>query len=798
MSEKRDKKRKVQVLVKERSDLLPFIKFKDAELAVAGQSLTRTDDPLKVTGKLTFGADYSREGFLHGKILRSPYPHAIIKSIDTTKAQQMDGVVAVLTAKDVPGRNGFGAIIPDQPVICGDKVRFIGDGVALVAAKTEKIAQEALALIKVDYDPLPAVFDPRESIKEDAPKIHERGNLLSHDKLRKGDVDKGFEQADVILERTYTVPFLEHAYMEPDLAMAIPQRDGTMLVEGPMQAPFTLRRNVAPVLGLPINKVRCRQIHMGGGFGGKEDSPIDLGCRAAVLAQHTVMPVRISLEREEITLQTAKRHPMIMEVKIGAMKDGTLVAFQGVIYDEQGAYASLGPKIPPAGGSHVHAMVMMPGPYVIPNVKVDAYLCYTNHPYGGAMRGFGAPQVHIAHEQIIDELAAELKISPLEIRRKNAFQLGSETATGQVLDQSVGLRETLDACANAFDWDRRLSETGYIDKERTKRRGVGIGMGWYRTSIGIGADACGANVNVHEDGSVLLYTGITEMGQGSFTVLPQICAEELGIRLEDVRLVQPDTDLVPESGPTVGSRSTTLMGNAIIMAARQVKQSLAEAAADMLGIAPEQVAFRDRKVFDRDHPASSLEFRQVAARCMATGKRLVGQGWWAPPFPSLDPETGQGNPYFVYTYSTHMAQVAVDIETGEVDIEHYVAAFDVGKAINPRALEGQIEGGVAMGLGYALMEEVVLKDGAIQNLNLQDYLIPTALDVPDIQPIILEMPNELGPYGAKGIGEMPNIPATPAILNAITNACGGRVRSLPADPEKVFWAIKEAGGPPDQ
>jgi nicotinate dehydrogenase large molybdopterin subunit len=765
---------------------------------VAGQSLTRTDDPLKVTGKLAFGADYPQDGFLHGKILRSPHPHALIKSIDTTKAEALEGVVAVLTAKDVPGRNGFGAIMPDQPVICGDKVRYIGDGVALVAAESERIAHEALALIEVDYEPLPAVFDPRESIKEDAPKIHERGNLLQFDKLRKGDVDKGFEEADVILERTYQVPFLEHAYMEPDVAMAIPKPNGTMLVEGPMQAPFTVRRNVAPVLGVPINQVRCRQIHMGGGFGGKEDSPIDLGCRAALLAQHTGMPVRMALEREEVTVQTCKRHPMIMEVKIGAKKDGSLVAFQGVIYDEQGAYASLGPKIPPAGGSHVHSMVMMAGPYVIPNVKVDAYLCYTNHPYGGAMRGFGAPQVHIAHEQIIDELAAELGISPLEIRRKNAFQLGSQTATGQVLDRSVGLRETLEACANAFDWDRRFSETGYIDKECTKRRGVGVGMGWYRTSIGTGGDACGANVHVHEDGSVLLYSGITEMGQGSFTALPQICAEALGVRLEDVRLVQPDTDLVPESGPTVGSRSTTLMGNAIIMAANQVKQSLTEAAAEMLGIAPEKVEFRDRKVFDRDKPASALEFKQVAGRCMATGKRLVGQGWWAPPYPSLDPETGQGSPYFVYTYSTHMAQVVVDIETGEVEIEHYVAAFDVGKAINPRALEGQIEGGVAMGLGYALMEEVVLREGVIQNANLQDYLIPTALDVPDIHPVILEMSNELGPYGAKGIGEMPNIPATPAILNAICNACGGRVRSLPADPEKVFWAIREAGGPPEQ
>ncbi len=798
MSDQTDDRKKVKVLTKERTHILPFVTFKETELAVAGQSLIRTDDRLKVTGKLKFGSDYASEQFLHGKILRSPHPHARIRSIDTTKAEQIEGVAAVLTAKDVPGRNGFGAIIPDQPVICDDKVRFVGDGVALVAAETEQIANEALSLIKVDYELLPAVFDPRDAMKEDAPKIHERGNLLSYDKLRKGDVEDGFEKADVIIERTYQVPFLEHAYIEPDMAMAYPQPDGTVLVEGPMQAPFTVRRNIAPVLGLPINKVRCRQIRMGGGFGGKEDSPIDLGCRVALLAQHTGRPVRIALEREEVTLQTAKRHPMIMQVKIGAMKDGTLVAFQGVIYDEQGAYASLGPKIPPAGGSHIHSMVMMPGPYVIPNVKVDAYLCYTNHPYGGAMRGFGAPQVHIAHEQIIDELATELGISPLEMRRKNAFQLGSATATGQVLDQSVGLKDTLEACAQTFEWDRRFNETGYVDEDRTKRRGVGIGMGWYRTSIGTGGDACGANVYVHEDGSVLLYTGITEMGQGSFTVLPQICAEELGVRLEDIRLVQPDTDLVPESGPTVGSRSTTLMGNAIIIAARQVKQSLIEAATEMLGIPPERVQFRDRKVFDRENRGNSLEFKQVASRCMATGRRLIGQGWWAPPAASLDPETGQGNPYFVYTYSTHMAQVVVDIQTGEVEIEHYVAAFDVGKAINPRALEGQIEGGVAMGLGYALMEEVVLQEGFIQNKNLQDYLIPTALDVPDIRPVILEVANTLGPYGAKGIGEMPNIPATPAILNAICNASGGRVRSLPADPEKVFWAIREAGGPPER
>jgi len=798
MRDETDKKRETKVLTKEKFDLQQLATPPKVGLSVAGQSVTRTDAVAKATGRLMFGADYSQEGFLHGKILRSPHPHALIKSINVEKAKELPGVAAVLTDKDVPGRNGFGAIIPDQPVICGDKVRFVGDGVALVAAESEEIANKALELIEVDYEPLPAVFDPRDALKEDAPKIHEKGNLLAHDKLRKGDVEQGFAEADVILERIYEVPFNEHIYLEPDMTMAIPQPDGTMLVEGAMQAPFTVRRNLNAVLGVPINRVRVRQVPMGGGFGGKEDSPIDIGCRAAVLAYHTGLPVRLALDREEVTLQTSKRHPMIMQVKIGAKKDGNLVAFEGVIYDDQGAYASLGPKIPPAGGVNVHAMIMMPGPYEIPHVKVDAYLCFTNQPYGGAMRGFGAPQVHIAHEQIMDELAEELSMNPIDIRRKNAVKLGSKTATGQVLDQSVSLRDTLEACAKAFDWDRRYRETGYVDEERTKRKGVGIGIGWYRTSIGISADACGANISVHEDGSVLLFSGITELGQGSFTVLPQICAEELGIRVEDIRLVQPDTDMVPESGPTVGSRSTTLMGNAIILAARQVKESIMEMASEMLLVPIDRLEARDRRIYDRENPSKSLEFKEVAARCMAAGKRLIGQGWWAPPRPSLDPETGQGNPYFVYTYSTHMAEVVVDVETGEVEVTDYVAALDAGKAINPRTVEGQIEGGVAMGLGYALMEKLALEKGQIQNLHLSDYLIPTSLDIPDIKPIILEIENIYGPYGAKGIGEMPNLPAAPAILNAIAKACGGRVRSLPADPEQIFRAIREAGRPPDK
>ncbi|MCX5907600.1 MAG: xanthine dehydrogenase family protein molybdopterin-binding subunit [Deltaproteobacteria bacterium] len=788
MDEKTGGRKKRKVLTQERVAVKPLVEIPvGPPHAVVGQSIPRTDAQAKVTGKLAYAADYPEEGFLHGKILRSPYPHARIKSINVAKARNLPGVVAVLTAQDVPGRKTFGPFIPDQPVICGEKVRYVGDAVALVAAESERIAHQALSLIDVEYEPLPAVFDPQEALRPDAPAVHGKNNLLLHSKLRKGDIEKGFAEADIILERSYRTPFIEHAYLEPDVSMAIPQPDGTLLIEGPTQAPFAVRRNIAAVLGVPINRIRVRQTPMGGGFGGRLDAPIDLGCRAAVLATHTGRPVRVSLEREEVTLQTPKRRPYIMTIKIGAKKDGKLVAFEGSIYNENGAYASVGPLSPPSGGVNVHSMIMMTGPYEIPHCKVDAYLVYTNNPIGGAMRGFGAPQVCFAHESILDELALKLGINPLEIRRKNAFQVGSITATGQVLDQSVGLKETLEACAKAFDWQRRYREVGCGDPERARRRGVGIGIGWYRARAGYASEGCGA--------SVLLYTGITEMGQGAFTVLPQICAESLGVAIEDIRLVTPDTDLVPESGPTVASRSTTLMGNAIILATREIKEAILEMAAKMLSLPAGRLEAKNRYIYDRENPGNYILFKDAVAKCMATGKRLIGQGWWTPPTGTLDPETGQGEPYFVYSYSTHMAEVNVDTETGIVEVTDYTAAYDIGKAINPKLVEGQIEGGIGMGVGFALMEEIVVKEGIIQNLGLEDFLIPTVLDMPPITPIIIEQENKLGPYGAKGIGEMANIPSAPAIINAIAHACGGRVRTLPADPEKVFRAIRERSGP---
>jgi len=785
--EKREKKK---VLVKEKLLEIPPVA---EELNVVGRSAIRVDAHDKVTGSLKYGADLEYPHALIGKVLRSPYPHALIKRIDIEKAERLIGVRAVLTAKDVPGRNGFGAVIPDQPVICGDKARYVGDGVALVAAETEEIAVQALELIEVEYEPLPAVFSPLEAMKPEAPKVHNTGNLLSTVRIRKGDVEKGFGEADLILERLYTVPFLEHFYIEPDVTWAIPHPDGTITVKGPMQAPFTTRRNIAPVLGISINRVQVIQTPLGGGFGGKEDSSIDIGVRAALLAWHTKRPVRMEYDREEITLSTAKRHPMVIQCKIGAKKDGTLLALEGVIYNEQGAYASLGPVIPPAGGTHAHAVVMLPGPYVIPNIKVDGYLVYTNHPYGGAMRGFGAPQVNFAHESLIDELAEQLGMDPYNLRMKNSFKSGAETATGQILDQSVGLKDTMEKAKEAFRWKERRRPTPDLKEleKGEKRKGVGMALGWYRTSIGAFSDGCGANLHLLEDGSVLLYQGITEMGQGAYTVLSQIAAEALGVAIEDVRVIVPDTDVVPEAGPTVGSRSTTLMGNAILMAAEMIKRPLLESASELLSIPPDRLIAKNRLIYDRDDPTRSIELKEAAKRSMSMGRRMMGQGWYTPPQPSLDLETGQGSPYFVYTYCTQMAEVEVDIKTGAVEVVKIVAAFDVGKAINPILVEAQIEGGIMMGLGYALMEGLILKEGGIQNLNFQDCMIPTALDAPQITPFIIEHPNIHGPFGAKGIGEMPNIPTAPAITNAIANAIGVRIYDLPAHRERVYMGIRE-------
>ena len=785
-----ERKGKKKTLEKEKVFMIPVY---EENLRVVGKSRPRVDAYDKVTGRLQFGADSEYPDCLIGKVVRSPYPHAKIRGIDTSKASSLPGVKAVLIAKDVPGKNYFGPIVQDQPVICGDRVRYIGDAVALVAAETEDIADKAVELVEVHYDPLPAVYSVADALKPDAPKIHEKGNLLLTGKIRKGDVDKGFKEADVILERTYTVPFQDHASMEPEVAWSIPHSDGTITVQGPMQAPFLLRKTVASVLGIPFNRVQCVQTPLGGGFGGKEDSPLDIGSRSALLAWVTGRPVKMEFAREETALSTSKRHPMKITCRIGAKKDGTFTAFEGTLYNEQGAYASMGPLILPSSGVHMHAVTMLAGPYVIPNVRVDGYLVYTNNPFGGAMRGFGAPQVNFAHESLIDELAEIMGMDPYELRLKNAFELGSETATGQILDHSVGLKDTMEKAHKAFDWERKKGKPPSLEQLQNsdKSRGMGMAIGWYKTGLGAYANGYGVNLYLLEDGSVILSQGLVEMGQGLYTVLAQIAAEALGVFLEDVRVIAPDTNKAPESGATVASRSTTVGGMAILDAAKQIREPLFKSASEILAVPPERLEAKDRLIYDRDDTNRCIELKEAAQRSWRTGRRMMGQGWWNPPVPSFDLETGQGSPNFVYSYSAQMAEVEVDLKTGEVKVIQMVSAYDVGKAINPTTLEGQIEGGIAMGLGYALMEEIVVKDGMIQNLTLQNYSIPTVLDMPEMVPIYVEHPNRYGPYGAKGIAEMANIPVAPAITNAVANAIGARIYDLPANPERVYITLRQ-------
>ena len=784
-----ERKGRKKTLEKEKIRMIPVY---EENLRVVGKSRERVDADDKVRGRLQFGADMEYPDCLIGKVVRSPYPHAMIRSIDTSKACSLPGVKAVLTAKDVPGKNSFGPIIQDQPVICSDKVRYIGDAVALVAAETEEIADKAVELVEVDYDPLPAVYSAADALKPGAPKIHEKGNLLLTGKIRKGDTEKGFGAADFILERTYTVPFQDHASMEPEVAWSIPHADGTITVQGPMQAPFLVRKTVASVLGLAFNKVRCVVTPLGGGFGGKEDSPLDIGSRSALLAWATGQPVKMEFAREETALSTSKRHPMKITCRIGAKKDGTFTAFEGIFYNEQGAYASMGPLIPPSSGVHMHAVTMLAGPYVIPNVKIDGYLVYTNNPFGGAMRGFGAPQVNFAHESLIDELAEEMAMDPYELRLKNAFELGSETCTGQILDHSVGLKDAMEKARKAFHWGRRKGSPPGLEKlqDSEKSRGVGMAIGWYKTGLGAFANGYGVNLYLLEDGSVVLSQGLVEMGQGLYTVLAQMAAEALGVLLEDVRVIAPDTSKAPESGATVASRSTTVGGMAILDAAKQIRESLFQSASEILGVPPERLEAKDRFIYDRDDPNRCMELKEAAQRSWRTGRRMMGQGWWNPPAPSFDMETGQGSPNFVYSYSAQMAEVEVDLKTGEAKVIQMVSSYDVGKAINPMTLEGQIEGGIAMGLGYALMEEVVVREGMIQNLTLQNYSIPTVLDMPEMIPLYVEHPNRYGPHGAKGIAEMANIPVAPAITNAIANAIGARIYDLPANPERVYITLR--------
>jgi CO/xanthine dehydrogenase Mo-binding subunit/aerobic-type carbon monoxide dehydrogenase small subunit (CoxS/CutS family) len=758
-------------------------------LRVIGHSYPRPDAVAKVTGTAKFADDYAFPNMLYGATLRAAHPHARILSIATDEAKALPGVHAVLTHEDVPGRNRHGLVYPDWPVLCDDKVRYLGDAVAIVVADTPEIATAALERIKVEYEPLPVVAGAEQAREPDAAIVHEEwrptadsegSNLLEHIKVRHGDIEQGLAEADVIVEREYRTPTYDHMFMEPECSIGVPAdydaSHAKLTVYVGSQIPYADRDQIAAAMGLPEEEVRVIGTLIGGGFGGKEDIMGQI--HAALLAQATGRPVKLRYDRAESMLAHPKRHATVIRMRTGAKRDGTLTAVQAELVGDAGAYASLSTKVLKRATTHAT------GPYQVPHAKIDCYAMYTNNPPAGAFRGFGVTQSAFAVESNMDILAHELGMDPFALRRKNALRVGSTTATGQVLRESVGLLDCLDWVEARV---REFSQSPIPDPQFTKPRiAWGLACAYKNTGFGGGApDSAGADVEVYGDGAV---TGVdaevrassADLGQGLTTVLAQIAAEVLGLPIGRVRVLLSDTDLTPDGGPTTASRQTFVTGNAARLAAEGMRERLSFVAAERWDASPEMIGFEDGELRTAGHSAA---FGEVVKWLIEEGREpRLRYRYDAPETLPL----GQGGDmHFAFGFGVQAAQVAVDPESGKVQVMRIVAAADGGRALNPQALVGQIEGGIVMGIGTALTEKYVLADGIPRTRRWKDYRVPLLGDMPEMDVHLAEHPTSEGPYGAKGIGELPSIPTAPAICNAIYNATGVRVYKLPVEPEEL-------------
>jgi xanthine dehydrogenase molybdenum-binding subunit len=749
-------------------------------LAAVGRPVPRPDARAKVTGQATFAADLYFEGMLHARVLRSKYPHARLLRVDTSRAKALPGVVAVLTAEDVPGAKNHGLVRPDWPVLAYDKVRYVGDAIALIATETEEIAEQALELIEVDYEPLPVVTSPQQALAAAAPLVHDSGNLLKHIQVRRGEAEKGFAEADVIVEREYRTPRQEHAFMEPEAGVATVDEEGKIIVYVGSQIPFDDRRQIAASLAIPEEKVRVKATQVGGAFGGKED--ISVQTHVALLAQATGRPVKLVFTRQESMIVHPKRHATTIRLKTGAIRDGRLTAVQAVIYGDAGAYASLSEHVMTRTATHAA------GPYDVPNVKIDCYAAYTNNVPAGAFRGFGVPQSAFAMESQMDILAEKLSLSPFELRRKNALRVGSTTATGQVLRESVGLLETIVRVEKEITSNvkRETSKSAIRNPQSAIRRGWGIACAYKNVGLGGGAaDRAGAEVELTDDGRAVVRAGAAEVGQGLVGVLALVAAEELGLPYDWVEVLVADTDKTPDGGPTTASRQSFITGNAVRLAAQKVRAAVAQAASEELGAPPDRLVFEDGHVHAGE---KSVSLAQAVALAKGEGREVRASVVYEAP--ETAPLGEVGDMHFAFGYATQAALVEVDTDSGQVEVLKVIAAHDVGRALNPLAVAGQIEGGVVMGIGIALQEEFVMEEGVPKTTSLAKYRIPSIERTPQIVPIIVEDEASAGPYGAKGIGEIPSIPTAPAIINAIYNATGVRIYSLPATPKRVLAALE--------
>jgi CO/xanthine dehydrogenase Mo-binding subunit len=751
---------------------------------IIGKRTTGLDERDKLVGNVIFADDYTMPGMLHGKVFRSTRASAIIKKLDVSRAETFPGVECVITAKDVPFNESVknvvgqttevGLLEAKNRVLADGKVRFYGEAIALIAAESLEIAEDALELIDIEYEDLPAVFDPRESMKPDAPKIHGDNNIIASWKLRKGNTEDAFARADVIVENKYETPRQEHAHLEPESGVAWVDDMGVINIRYCTQV-IEHYRDVAVVLGLPESKVRVIGTIVGGGFGGKEDVHVELFL--GLFAWKTGKPVKLTYTRKEMGYGRQKRPPVFMKFKHGATKDGKLIALEAEIISDAGAYVYLTPWI------LIYSTIHSPGPYEIPNVKVDSFSVLTNNIMTSAFRGFGAPEVNFPFEMQMDALAEKLGMDPLEFRKKNFLKKGSETANYQTINSDVLLGEAADKALEALGG--KTEPAG-----KTKRTGQGFACGWQSYGrMTYLHDTSNSWVNLEMDGSAVVRCGIPDLGGGQRESLRAITAEILGLKLEEVHVMNSDSQLTPLGGTVTATRGLYMSGNATKMAAENVRDIIFEKAAEMMSVSPKQLYMKDKMVIIEDE--ESIPLVDVIKQCAAEQKLPQSLATFKAPTTEAITDEIIRDPVFAdFTFGVQAAEVEVDMKTGVVKLLKFATSYDVGAAVNLNRVEGQLEGGAAQGIGFGLMEDYREIEGVPITWDLHEYLIPTSKDLSDISTIILESGSGLGPFGAKGVGEPAITAAAPAVVNAIYNAVGVRINHIPATAERVFFALK--------
>jgi len=749
-----------------------------------GKSVPRIDAFDKVTGHVKYTADMEFEGMLYAGLVRSPVRHALLHDIDSEIALSQPGIVAVITAKDIPGKLEYGAPYEDHPILAYDRLRFIGEPCAIVIAETRGQLLRAIPMVSLEYEELPIVDSLHEAMQDNSCLVHESGNLIERHIVEHGDINTGFEEADHIVTGTYTVDWQEHAALEPDVVIAYVDDQGLLTVIAPSQNPFSVRSVVAQTINLAPETVRIIQPEIGGSFGGKNDFIYQLSAQAALATWILHRPIELLLSREESILTGNKRHAMELHHRTGVASDGRICAWEMQMLADGGAYAATSPFVIWRGVAHGC------GPYEVPNAKVIGEVYYTNSVPAASMRGFGAVQAIFAAERQMDKIAKVIEIDPVELRRKNMLRSGSTVITGDTLKQSVGLEQT-------FDRVLELSEySSWKDKSNPPRsaysklvRGRGIALAYCGVSLGAGEgrDYADAKISLCDEGIITCDTGLTDMGTGVLTAYTQIISDALSVPTDKIHVRRVDTVLSPESNKTVASRSTYVGGMAVYLAAQELKKNIINLVKGFSDLSGSKIDLVDGCIIEEDKPQVKLfELEKIASKSRELGEELSSHVHYELPPLEWNSELGQGEAYYSYGYSAQVAEVTVDMATGKVNLDRLSVVVDCGKAINPDAVLGQIYGGAAMGVGYALLEEVGMENGRLSNLNFDRYLLPTAADIGELRADIVEALEPSGPFGAKGIAELVTVGVAPAVVNAVCNAIGEERDDIPLNLERTL------------